>query len=329
MYVYRCLDQKISKPSLLMELINAIGILENLNWKRSYQLYIDVLKTYTNGPSDDIKNVRMILKESGYSPLFDMRKFNGQALIRRGNHFYALIKKGDILYQYGVIDPSGIEEYEEYDMYIKDYKYSYKKVQKKEHELISDSSSFSYGNLNPNNKYVGDCSIRALAYALNTTWYEAVDILAKEALRLHQVYINHEDVVENVLTSLGFTKHKYFPTRLTCSQFCQKMDAMYEEAQILVYAGTSHIVALTKENGRFVLMDTWDSSNELAGCYFTRIKDKQKLNHHSLEEAILLHPTFGEGIVESQEDQMVTVMFNSGSKRMLISWVLEHCEILE
>ncbi|MDO4466842.1 MAG: hypothetical protein Q4C49_07520, partial [Bacillota bacterium] len=108
MYIYKNLNNKILKPSMLMELLNAIGILENLNWKQAYSLYINVLKQYTNGPSDDMKNVRMILKESGYSPIFDLTRFSGQAIIRRGNHFYALIKKGNDLYQYGVIDPSHI-----------------------------------------------------------------------------------------------------------------------------------------------------------------------------------------------------------------------------
>lgn len=329
MYVYKNLNHKIKKTSLLMELLNAIGILENLNWKQVYSLYIQVLKEYTNGPSDDVKNVRMILKESGYSPLFDRTKFTGRALLRRGNHFYALIQDENGMHQYGVIDPAGLDEWLEYDMYSKDYKYSYAKEKKSSHDTILDSKQFSYANANPNNKYVGDCSIRALSSALNTSWYEAVDILAKEALKIHQVYINHEEVVENVLTSLGFEKHKYFPVRLTCAQFCEKMDTMYEDAQILVYAGSAHIVALSKENGHYCLKDTWDSSKELAGAYFTKVEKKKVASSQSLDGKLILHPTFGEGIVESQSGNTITILFNEGSKRVLLSWVFEHCEILE
>ncbi|MDO4468181.1 MAG: hypothetical protein Q4C49_14460, partial [Bacillota bacterium] len=239
------------------------------------------------------------------------------------------LEKGNDLYQYGVIDPSHIPDHDEYTMYIKDYNYSYKKERKSNHDIVSNSSKFSYGNLNPNNKYVGDCSIRALASALDTTWYDAVDILSKEALRIHQVYINHEEVVENVLLSLGFVKHKYFPVRLTCSQFCQKMDTMYENAQILVYAGKSHIVSLTKENGHYQLMDTWDSSNELAGCYFTKEIKKLEKESISFLEQILIHPTFGEGIVVAQKKDMLTIEFDSGKKEILLSWVLKNCEIIQ
>ena len=219
MYEYKTLNRNIKNENALYECLNAIGILENLNWKSMFDYYIDCLHIYANGPSVDEKNIAMLLKEKGYSKCTDLKKFTGYALIRRGNPFYALIPKEQDLFKY-------------YDQ-----KKWYENPDKRK------QADFNFRNLNPNGKFVGDCTIRALAFGLDINWHEALDLLSKKAYKLNEIHLNHKDVVEKVLLKHDFSSYKHFPVKMTCKEFCKKMDTMFNDEIILVYAGNFQITA--------------------------------------------------------------------------------------
>ena len=328
MYTYKNLNKRIKNQTPLFECLNAIGILENLDWKGAFKLYVDTLHTHANGPSEDEKNIQSILKESGYSEILDRSKFKGYAIIQRGNHFYALIQKNQTLYQYGVQDPKYIDTFEEYRIFIKDFQHSYKPLlRSKEHnESMRKNRNVSYSNSNPRGKFVGDCSIRALAKGLHINWNDSLDLLADTAFKMNELHFNTQEVVEKVLEENGFIKHKYFPVKLTCSQFCIKMDQMYPNADILVYAGNHHVTALMKEYDRYVIQDTWDCSNELAGYYFVKERKNQSIVSQGYEERIVIHPKFGQGIVYKQVKNKLYISFDAGDKILLEDWVLKNCK---
>ncbi len=329
MFVYKNLNKKIRNESGLFECLNAIGILENLTWEQCFQLYVKALKRDANGPSEDDKNIQSILKEAGYSICFDKKKFNGYALLHRGHHFYALKLENKQLVQYGLTVPKCIDELDEYYMYLKDFQHDYsKKIRQldKTSKLFENNANINYANLNPNGKLVGDCSIRALAKGLHISWKEALEILANKAVKMNELHFNAQEVVEKVLEEHGFIKYKYFPVKLTCLDFCKKMDHLYPNADILVYAGEFHITALTKQTNAYVIQDSWDCSNELAGYYFVKEKKENNAEWNSHEERMIFHPTFGQGIVYKQEKNKLYIAFDDQDRILLEDWVLKNCK---
>ncbi|MCF0105254.1 MAG: hypothetical protein HUJ53_00675 [Holdemanella sp.] len=327
MYEYKTLNRNIKNENALYECLNAIGILENLNWKSMFDYYIDCLHIYANGPSVDEKNIAMLLKEKGYSKCTDLKKFTGYALIRRGNHFYALIQKEKDLFQYGIVNPIYLKTYDEYEIYRKDFNYTYYD-QKKWYENPDKrkQADFNFRNLNPNGKFVGDCTIRALAFGLDINWHEALDLLSKQAYKLNEIHLNHKDVVEKVLLKHDFSSYKHFPVKMTCKEFCKKMDTMFNDEIILVYAGNFHITALKKEYYHYQIQDSWDCSNEIAGDFFVKKKEIKKEENYL--ERIIIHPTYGEGIIYNQDEKKLSITFNDKDVILLLDWVLKHCEIL-
>lgn len=327
-FIYKNLNRKIENQSALFECLNAIGILENLDWKALYDTFVKVLHIYANGPSEDDKNIKVLLKEKGYSPIFHSKSFKGHALIRTGSHFYAFIQKGNELYQYGVCDPQYIDTFEEYTIYIQDFNHDYSKQVRQNHLYsYDDKYDFDYINLNPNGKLVGDCSIRAIASAFNCDWHKALDILSNHAYKYNELHMNKVEVVESLLIKNGFEKHKYLPVRLTCFQFAKKMDAMYPDATILVYAGDYHITSLKKENGMYVIKDAWDCSKELAGNYF--VKENEEIEDIECTEKMIQHPTLGLGLIYKEEGNRLYVTFDQEDKVLSKDWVMQHCQIVE
>ena len=65
-YIYKTICPKIKEESSFFECLNAIGILENCKWKTMFDSYIDVLHKYGNGPSEDEKNKKCLLKPFEY-----------------------------------------------------------------------------------------------------------------------------------------------------------------------------------------------------------------------------------------------------------------------
>lgn len=316
-YIYKTICPKIKEESSFFECLNAIGILENCKWKTMFDSYIDVLHKYGNGPSEDEKNKKCLLKEMGYS-FHDPKDYKGYALLKRGSHYYAFIH--GILY--GIINPEYLDPFEEYEMYIKDFHYDYQYNILK-HENTS-TSTFQYSNPNPNGNLSEDCSIRAISHSLNINWHEALDQIAIVAYKMNRIHLNHIEVIEKVLEINHFIKHKPLANVLNVYQFSKKIKDL--QGPVLLYTGKNHITCLKKINGEYKIYDAWDCSRERAYAYFTLEKEEMEKGYL---DRIVIHPVYKEGIIYKQEGNKVYVSFEDQDRILGLSWILEHCDIIK
>ena len=177
--------------------------------------------------------------------------------------------------------------------------------------MPEDSKKFHAKNLNPQDKYVGDCVIRALSASYNDcTWDEAMDHLAR-ASNYCEPIINSTPNINLTLSKLGFEHHKKIIRNnkmLTGKEFCELMSHTYFKGErIFAYVGTNHcaaILPIKQDDGRFIykIQDTWDSTSRKIGDYWIYKKEKNiaypslKVNVLKLNEKIV-HPRFGEGTI--------------------------------
>lgn len=112
---------------------------------------------------------------------------------------------------------------------------------------------YSY-NPNPNGNRVEDCTVRALAKALDLTWDDAFWVLADKANAMRDMM--HNDTVWGaVLAQHGFTKHllpNTCPLCYTAGEFARDHP---NGTYVLAFGGHT----ATVKGGR--LWDSWDSSN--------------------------------------------------------------------
>ena len=114
---------------------------------------------------------------------------------------------------------------------------------------------------NPCRKSVGDCAVRAISVALDIDWYEAFDILTREARRMCDMP-SADSVWGTVLRRKGFTR-SIIPNNCTncysAEDFCKDHP---KGPYTLAFGGH---VATVKDG---VLFDSWDSTAEIPLYYF-------------------------------------------------------------
>lgn len=123
----------------------------------------------------------------------------------------------------------------------------------------------AYQNYNPNPLYsrVGDCTVRAIAKALDLDWDEAFAVLCAEAFKVKDM--PSADAVWNaVLRNEGFHR-RGLPD--TCPE-CYTVKAFTEEHPegTFVVATDKHV--LTVKDGDF--FDTWDSGDQTPLYYYEK-----------------------------------------------------------
>lgn len=114
---------------------------------------------------------------------------------------------------------------------------------------------------NPCGRSVGDCAVRALSAALEISWSEAYDLLADEGRR--QCDMPSADACWGaVLKKHGFTK-AVLPVMpyYTAADFVK-----YHPEGLYVLAFGGHVACV--RDG--LLLDSWDSSNEVPIYYYYR-----------------------------------------------------------
>lgn len=120
---------------------------------------------------------------------------------------------------------------------------------------------FIYTNPNPINRKIGDCVIRAIAIATNSTWEHTYMALCKEGLAMADLP-NSNTVWSSYLRKLGFSR-SIIPN--TCPD-CYTIQDFAEDNPYGIYVlctGT-HVVTVMDGN----IYDAWDSSNEIPLYYF-------------------------------------------------------------
>lgn len=118
-------------------------------------------------------------------------------------------------------------------------------------------------NDNPLGKSVGDCSVRAVSAALGADWYEAYDLLCAEGRRRADMP-DADATWGALLHSEGFSRRaipSHYPPHYTAADFiCDHPKGIY----VLAFGGH---VATVRDS---VLMDSWDSENEVPIYYYKR-----------------------------------------------------------
>ena len=119
-------------------------------------------------------------------------------------------------------------------------------------------------NPNPQGKQVGDCSVRAVAKALDTPWETAYSGIAVQGFMMNDMpsnngvwgaYLRHRGFVRKVLPN-------ECPDCYTVEDFCVE-----HPVGVYVLAVHNHVVAVV--DGCY--FDTWDSGNEVVLYYFERM----------------------------------------------------------
>ena len=101
--------------------------------------------------------------------------------------------------------------------------------------------------------------MRAISVALGISWYQAFDMLCKEARHMCNLP-SSDEVWGAVLLQNGFIKW-VVPKTTTAGRFCRE-----HPVGTFVLAFGGHVA--TVRDG--VLYDSWDSSNEIPIYYFRR-----------------------------------------------------------
>lgn len=122
---------------------------------------------------------------------------------------------------------------------------------------------FEYWNPSPVGAKVGDCSVRAVAKALNTDWETAYTLLAVKGFEMCDMP-NSNAVINAVLTEKGFARDVVPNTCPNC--YTIEDFANDHPAGTYVLGTGDHVVALTDG----AINDSWDSSREIPIFYWQK-----------------------------------------------------------
>lgn len=118
-------------------------------------------------------------------------------------------------------------------------------------------------NPNPTGRLVGDCSVRAIAKALNIDWENAFSLLAASAYAMGDMP-SADSVWGSVLRQHGFYRTAIpdtCPDCYTADDFCQD-----HPHGVFVLGFGGHVA--TVRDG--ILYDSWDSTREIPQFYWYR-----------------------------------------------------------
>lgn len=118
-------------------------------------------------------------------------------------------------------------------------------------------------NPNPCGRRVGDCAVRAVAKALDTSWEGAYLALVVNGLQMCDMP-SSDGVIASVLRQNGFTRKAISNTCPDCydtEEFCKEFPT---GTQVVFFGGH---VACIKDG---CLYDAWDSSHELVQYYWSK-----------------------------------------------------------
>lgn len=124
---------------------------------------------------------------------------------------------------------------------------------------------WKFFNPNPAGRMVGDCSVRAVSAALDVSWDEAFDMLAHNAREMCDMP-SANAVTGSLLRQHGFVR-SIIPA--TCPD-CYTIEDFAENFTFGTYVlGTGKHLVCVRDG---VILDSWDSSQELPVFMWRRIK---------------------------------------------------------
>lgn len=116
---------------------------------------------------------------------------------------------------------------------------------------------------NPCGRRVGDCAVRAVSKALDTTWESAYLMLTLNGLQMCDMP-SSDAVISSVLRQNGFTRNALSNSCPDCydaEEFCKEFPT---GVHVLFFGG--HVATVDSGN----LYDAWDSSRELVQYYWSK-----------------------------------------------------------
>ena len=124
---------------------------------------------------------------------------------------------------------------------------------------------FVYLNLNPGNKIVGDCTVRAISLAMDQSWADTYADLTMVGRFLYDMPSSNSVWGEYLLLN-GFRRHIIPNTCPAC--YSVRQFARDYPVGTFVLATGSHVVTVIDGN----YYDTWDSGDEIPIYYWRKEK---------------------------------------------------------
>lgn len=121
---------------------------------------------------------------------------------------------------------------------------------------------YAYYNPNPAGRMVGDCAVRAVAKALNTTWEQAYKLISNAGFNMCDMP-SSDSVWGAVLRQYGYYRAAIVSDRYS-DYYTAQMFASDHPYGTYVLGFGGH--AATIVDG--VIYDAWDSSNEVPQYYW-------------------------------------------------------------
>ena len=132
--------------------------------------------------------------------------------------------------------------------------------------------TFKNYNVNPKGKKVGDCTIRAIAYASSQSWEKVHEDLFKIAMK-EKCMVNEKRCEEKYLEQLGFTKMKQPRKGDGTKYLVREVDELIDTNKYdVVISVANHLTCVDKN----YIIDIWDCGYKWIGNYWVRIKDLNK-----------------------------------------------------
>lgn len=127
-------------------------------------------------------------------------------------------------------------------------------------------------NMNPKGRKTGDCSTRAISYALGISWEEALDLQVAEAKKCFYDVTSHQ-VMERVLAKFGYVKHSQPRTKNNLKYPIYALDKCIAKAdrdKKIVCNVAHHYVVIDGDS----YVDTWDSGCKCCGNYYVKENER-------------------------------------------------------
>ena len=145
-------------------------------------------------------------------------------------------------------------------------------------QRMINTEYYEYTNVNPKNKFGGDCVIRAIANACNQSWEVTVREMTELGIKMGFV-VNDDHVMIKYLLNKGFIQSK--EPRDVCNRKMSVKDWMNEEqiyegnhkTVIVAVVGSHHVTCI--KNGK--VQDIWNCSNRTMHRYWYKGAEPQKV----------------------------------------------------
>lgn len=127
---------------------------------------------------------------------------------------------------------------------------------------IKDTAYYHYVNVNPKDRFVDDCVIRAIALVCNQSWEQTVRELTELGIKKGDV-CNGRKLFPLYLKEKGFTQmsepRNYDNTKMSIKEWLSSRDGwLWHSYKIVVSVGSHHISAIIDNK----VNDIWDCSGD-------------------------------------------------------------------